>query len=583
VPLTYTIVVTNVGPSFVTDARVIDDLPPALTNVSWRVTSYTGTGSGPGTGGPAMNAPQTGDIDTKISLAAGGTATFTVTATVDPSANGNLVNTARVEEPAGVTDPTPGNNTATDTDEFEPLVDLSVTKTNGRFTYVAGGQLTYTIVVSNAGPGTAVGARVSDPKPAQILGGTWSVVYSAGSSGDTSGTINATHLIDTTITLLPGGTATFTYVVNVSTAVDLANTRLQNTVTVSPPPGSIDTNPNNNNATDIDTLELLVTGTDIGCDSTPTITVVNPFNGEILRTIPNVFERRFRGGVRVALGDLDDDGEPEILAAPGPGRLGEIKALRLTGAERPEFRTIPFGPRYRDGIELAAGNVDGDRYDDVAAAKSRGAGDVKVFRSTATALVTHKSFVPFARGFRGGATVAIADVGTFANGVTMNRATADQRGEIIVGSGIGMAPSVLIYDVTGTPRVVDRLRPLTPSLRGGVAVSAHYFNGDGIADIVVAGGRNARSAVEVYDGATRSRLLSSATFARLAKPNVPVHSASVDLTGDGRADGLFQVQGDGGKVKGIRRVNATTGTVEATLTQALPPPLRIASRAPRQR
>jgi uncharacterized repeat protein (TIGR01451 family) len=124
VPLTYTIVVTNDGPSFVTDASVIDDLPPELTNVSWKVTSYTGTGSGPGTGGPALNVPQSGDIDTKISLAAGGTATFTVTATVDPSAVGNLVNTARVEEPPGVTDRRPAT-TQTPTSTSPSRVSIS--------------------------------------------------------------------------------------------------------------------------------------------------------------------------------------------------------------------------------------------------------------------------------------------------------------------------------------------------------------------------------------------------------------------------------------------------------------------------
>jgi hypothetical protein len=39
-----------------------------------------------------------------------------VTGTVSPSASGNLVNTATVTPPNGVTDPTAGNNSATDTD-----------------------------------------------------------------------------------------------------------------------------------------------------------------------------------------------------------------------------------------------------------------------------------------------------------------------------------------------------------------------------------------------------------------------------------------------------------------------------------
>ena len=46
----------------------------------------------------------------------GSTVTYTVTGTVSASATGTLVNTATVATPAGVTDPTPSNNTATDTD-----------------------------------------------------------------------------------------------------------------------------------------------------------------------------------------------------------------------------------------------------------------------------------------------------------------------------------------------------------------------------------------------------------------------------------------------------------------------------------
>ena len=80
---------------------------------------------------------------------------------VSASATGTLSNTATVTPPAGWTDPTPGNNSATDTDTLTPTGDLSITKTDGVSGYTAGGSVTYTIVVSNAGPSDAVGATVT--------------------------------------------------------------------------------------------------------------------------------------------------------------------------------------------------------------------------------------------------------------------------------------------------------------------------------------------------------------------------------------------------------------------------------------
>src|SRR5262249_47664221 len=74
----------------------------------------------------------------------------------------------------------------------------------------------------------------------------WTAVASAGSSvAAASGTGN----ILTTVTLLPGGTATFTAVAQISPAATVA---LSNTATVAVPPG--DNTPGNNSATDTDSL-----------------------------------------------------------------------------------------------------------------------------------------------------------------------------------------------------------------------------------------------------------------------------------------------------------------------------------------
>jgi uncharacterized repeat protein (TIGR01451 family) len=106
---TYTIVVTNAGPSVASGASIIDTFPSTFTNVS-----YTATATGGATGFAASGS---GNISqTNVTMPVGSTITYTVTGTVSSLATGSLTNTATVAVPNGATDPTLANNTATDTD-----------------------------------------------------------------------------------------------------------------------------------------------------------------------------------------------------------------------------------------------------------------------------------------------------------------------------------------------------------------------------------------------------------------------------------------------------------------------------------
>jgi len=83
---TYTIVVTNNGPSNVTGASVIDTLALPITGATWTCVASAGSACGAANG--------SGSIATTVNLASGGTATYTVVATVSASATGTLTNKA---------------------------------------------------------------------------------------------------------------------------------------------------------------------------------------------------------------------------------------------------------------------------------------------------------------------------------------------------------------------------------------------------------------------------------------------------------------------------------------------------------
>jgi uncharacterized repeat protein (TIGR01451 family) len=105
---TYTIVVTNAGPSKVSGVVIRDTFPSTFTGVT-----YTATQSG---GASGFSASGNGNISNTVTMPAGSKITYKATGTISPSATQSISNTATVAAPTGVTDPNTANNSATDTD-----------------------------------------------------------------------------------------------------------------------------------------------------------------------------------------------------------------------------------------------------------------------------------------------------------------------------------------------------------------------------------------------------------------------------------------------------------------------------------
>lgn len=142
--LAYGLGVLNRGPSDSSGSSLIDTLPAGVTLLSAPGCSASG-----------------GTVDCPIGgLAPGGTATRTVTVRVDAATTGSLTNTVNVS--ASDTDPSPNNDDASVTTTVVRETDLSVEKTASAATVAAGGTLTYTLTVGNAGPSDAAGVTVTD-------------------------------------------------------------------------------------------------------------------------------------------------------------------------------------------------------------------------------------------------------------------------------------------------------------------------------------------------------------------------------------------------------------------------------------
>ncbi len=290
-----------------------------------------------------------GNINDTVNLPAGGSVTYTASCTIAAAATGTLSNTATVTAPAGVTDPTPGNNSATDTDTLGASADLAITKTDGVTTATPGGTVTYTITASNAGPSNATGATVADTFPASLTC-TWTCVGAGGGTCTASGTGN----INDTVNLPAGGSVTYTASCTISAA---ATGTLSNTATVTAPAGVTDPTPGNNSATDTDTLAAAlaasVSGTKTvagsfapGSTVTYTITLNNGGTGYAGRQSRQRVHRRAarRADARLRAPRLAQlvlfDQRKELVDPPLGARIGLLGHQRVELVERGEVLAV---------------------------------------------------------------------------------------------------------------------------------------------------------------------------------------------------------------------------------------------------
>ncbi|HXS51821.1 MAG TPA: hypothetical protein VN782_04760, partial [Usitatibacter sp.] len=168
---------------------------------------------------------------------------ITVTVNVAGGAAASLVNSASV---GGGGETNTANDTASDPTTVDAVADVGVTKTDGVSSVTAGGTTTYTVVVSNAGPGSANGALLTDAAVAGLAKTAVACVAAGGAVCPASPTVGQLESGLAIPALPAGGSVAFTVAANVTAS---AGTNVSNTAVVAPPAGTTDPNAANDSAT----------------------------------------------------------------------------------------------------------------------------------------------------------------------------------------------------------------------------------------------------------------------------------------------------------------------------------------------
>lgn len=281
--------------------------------------------------------------------------------------------------------------------------------------------------------------------------------------------------------------------------------------------------------------------------------IVRLYNGDgTLRKDPLfAFGPDHTSGARVATGDVNGDGIPDLIIGTGPGTQARVRILDGTN-DAPLFESFPFED-FTGGVFVSVGDVNGDLRPDLVVTPDQGGGPrVQVISGVGFVKVADFFGIDDVN-FRGGARAAIGDL----NG--------DSIGDLVVAAGFGGGPRIAAYDgrslPLGTPiKLFNDFFAFEQGLRNGVYVASGDVDGDGFSDIVIGGGPGGGPRVLaisgrtlIINGATAQQQLIANFFA--GDPNgrggVPVAVANLD--NDNRFD---IVTGSG---PGSRQVNSYLG------------------------
>jgi uncharacterized protein YkwD len=228
-----------------------------------------------------------------------------------------------------------------------------------------------------------------------------------------------------------------------------------------------------------------------GVGMSPLVKVYDGVTGRLFRSFW-AYSIYWRGGVNVAVGDVNGDGRADIVTGAEAGGGPNVKAF--DGKSLAAFRNfMAYDPRFRGGVRVAVGDVNGDGKADIITAPGAGmASFVKTFSGASGALMS--SFMAYDAGWAGGAFVAAGDL------------DGDGKADIVTGADAGGLAHVKAFNATNQSLLASFASDA--GFSGGVRVAVRDVDGDGKAEIMTAQGKGGNK-VRLFDGSGRSLL---ATF-----------------------------------------------------------------------
>ena len=338
--VTYTVTVSNEGPSDASAVQLTDSLNDGAVDPSSLGWSTTPTGtitSGASYTIPTVAANASATLYLHANVLSSAAAGLGLSSTTDTLSVNSSTTTLTVD-PA---------STLSDTLTLTPKADLGITKADslggnsvtgavGQVTL--GGPIVYTITVSNTGPSDATDATVSDALPSAITGATLvsATITGTGTSVAVPGGLSS---LSDTVSLTVG--SSIQYVISGTISNSATGNSFTNTATVS---CTLDTNSANNSAADTDALPVNLSATNT--DSTAsTTTPGSAIPGQAITYTMTVSN----AGPAVATGATVSDTLPSSLTGL------KLVSVAVAGSATSGAKTGNITSTFNDTVNLPAG------------------------------------------------------------------------------------------------------------------------------------------------------------------------------------------------------------------------------------
>jgi len=128
-------------------------------------------------------------------------------------------------------------------------------------------------------------------------------------------------------------------------------------------------------------------------------------NGKRFKTL-EPYGAKYKGGISIAVSDFDNNGKYEIISGAGKGGGPQVQVMSSDGKILNSF--FAYDKRFRGGVNVASGNIGGDAKKEIVTAAGPGGGpEVRVFSQTGDLFF---KFYAYDKKFSGGVSIAVADV-----------------------------------------------------------------------------------------------------------------------------------------------------------------------------
>ena len=221
-----------------------------------------------------------------------------------------------------------------------------------------------------------------------------------------------------------------------------------------------------------------------GTGGAPRLRVIDGATGNTLSDFL-VYEDSFRGGLYVAVGDVNADGRADIITGTGNGGAPRVRVLSGADLGKTVLRDFfAYEDSFRGGVLVSAGDIDGDGKDDVITGTGVGGGP-RVITFAGTDGKVLQNFFAYEDSFRGGVLVSSGDI------------DGDGKDDVITGTGPGGGPVVRVVGAGGATLL--QFLADDSSFRGGVGVDSSDVDGDGRDDVVTHTRHGSSLSVNIFD------------------------------------------------------------------------------------